>query len=90
MNTSSNPQGNPLARVFEAANCRTQEELAGLLGIRQSAVSDAKRRKSVPSEWLVCLFRLRSVTHEAADKAANKANSANKIYVRLGYIELPS
>ena len=36
------------------------------------------------------MFRLRSVTHEAADKAANKAYSANKIYVRLGYIELPS
>lgn len=54
----------PLTRVFEAANCRTQEELAGLLGIRQSAVSDAKRRKSVPSEWLVCLFRLRGVNPE--------------------------
>lgn len=36
------------------------------------------------------MFRLRSVTHEAADKTANKTNSANKIYVRLGYIELPS
>lgn len=54
----------PLSRVFEAANCRTQEELAGLLGIRQSAISDAKRRGSVPSEWLVCLFRLRNVNPE--------------------------
>lgn len=36
------------------------------------------------------MFRLRSVTHEVTDKTANKANSANKIYVRLGYIELPS
>ena len=87
MNTSSNPQGNPLARVFEAANCRTQEELAGLLGIRQSAVSDAKRRKSVPSEWLVCLFRLRSVNPEwvltgCGPKYLNKDNgqdSANQV-----------
>lgn len=54
----------PLERVFEAAGCRTQEQLASLLGIRQSAVSDAKRRKSVPSEWLVCLFRLRGVNPE--------------------------
>lgn len=54
----------PLSRVFEAANCRTQEELANLLGIRQSAISDAKRRGSVPSEWLVCLFRLRNVNPE--------------------------
>lgn len=54
----------PLERVFEAADCRTQEQLASLLGIRQSAVSDAKRRKSVPPEWLVCLFRLRGVNPE--------------------------
>ena len=64
MITASSDTSSALARVFEAADCRTQEELAGLLGIRQSAVSDAKRRKSVPSEWLVCLFRLRSVNPE--------------------------
>ncbi len=77
-----NATGTPLARVFEAANCRTQEELAGLLGIRQSAVSDAKRRKSVPSEWLVCLFRLRSVNPEwvltgCGPKYLNKGNGQN-------------
>lgn len=54
----------PFTRVFKATNCRTQEELANLLGIRQSAISDAKRRKSVPAEWLVCLFRLRGVNPE--------------------------
>lgn len=64
MNYPLGDTSTPLARVFDAADCRTQEELAGLLGIRQSAVSDAKRRKSVPSEWLVCLFRLRNVNPE--------------------------
>ncbi len=39
-------------RVFEAAGCRTQAELAAFLGIRQSSISDAKRRKSIPAEWL--------------------------------------
>lgn len=53
-----------LDRVFEAANCRTQEELAALLGIRQSAISDAKRRGSVPAEWMICLFRLRNINPE--------------------------
>lgn len=82
MSTSSNLQGTPLSRVFEAADCRTQEELAGLLGIRQSAVSDAKRRKSVPSEWLVCLFRLRSVNPEwvltgCGPKFLNKESGQN-------------
>lgn len=54
----------PISRVFEAAGCRTQEELASLLGIRQSAISDAKRRGSVPAEWLISLFRLRDVNPE--------------------------
>lgn len=36
-------------------NTRTQVELAECLGIRQSSVSDAKRRNSIPSDWLVTL-----------------------------------
>ena len=43
-------------RVFEAASCRTQMELATFLEIRQSSISDAKRRRSIPSEWLIKLF----------------------------------
>ena len=54
----------PLSRVFEAAGCRTQIELANLLGIRQSSISDAKKRNSVPAEWLVTLLRLRGVNPE--------------------------
>lgn len=77
-------ESTPLSRVFEAATCRTQEELAGLLGIRQSAVSDAKRRKSVPSEWLVCLFRLRGVNPEwvltgCGPKYLNKENGQDSL-----------
>ena len=48
-------------RVFEAAECRTQVEWAALLEVKQSSVSDAKRRKSVPSEWLVKLFEKKQI-----------------------------
>ena len=48
-------------RVFEAAECRTQVELAALLKVKQSSISDAKRRKSVPSEWLVKLFEKKQI-----------------------------
>lgn len=51
-------------RVFEAAECRTQEQLATVLGVRQSSVSDAKRRKTVPSEWLVKLFERKRINPE--------------------------
>ena len=50
-----------LARVFEAAGCRTQLQLAAILDIRQSSISDAKRRGAIPSEWLIKLLYLRGV-----------------------------
>ncbi|MCL1939914.1 MAG: helix-turn-helix domain containing protein [Desulfovibrionaceae bacterium] len=54
----------PLDRVFEAAGCRTQIELADFLGIKQSSISDAKRRGSIPADWLVALLRLKRVNPE--------------------------
>lgn len=47
----------PLDRVFEAAGCRTQTELAVFLGIRQSSISLAKRKGNIPSDWLLTLWR---------------------------------
>lgn len=45
-----------MARIHAIAGTRTQVELANLLGIRQSSISDAKRRGSVPDSWLVALY----------------------------------
>ena len=42
-------------RVLEAAGCGTGVELAAFLDIRQSAISDARRRGFVPPGWLVAL-----------------------------------
>lgn len=50
-----------LARVFEAVGCRTQLELAAILDVRQSSISDAKRRGAIPSDWLIKLLYLRGV-----------------------------
>lgn len=52
------------ARIFKAAECRTQLELAEFLNIKQSSVSDAKRRQTVPSEWLVKLFEKKRINPE--------------------------
>lgn len=51
-------------RVFEAAECKTQSALAELLEIKQSSISDAKRRKAVPSDWLVKLYEKRRINPE--------------------------
>ena len=44
------------ARIKLATQTRTQIELAALLDIRQSSISDAKRRGSVPPDWFMKLF----------------------------------
>ena len=48
------------AEVFErikiATNTKTQHEVSIVLGIRQSSISDAKRRNSVPPDWCLKLF----------------------------------
>ena len=43
-------------RILFVANCQTQIDLAGILEISQSSISDAKRRQSVPSDWLIKLY----------------------------------
>lgn len=43
-------------RIKLATNTRTQMELAEVLEIRQSSISDAKRRNSVPADWYMKLF----------------------------------
>ena len=39
-------------RVRQMTGTRTQSQLADLLGIRQSSVSDARRRGIIPVRWL--------------------------------------
>lgn len=46
-----------LDRIKRSTGVRTQVELAAILGIRQSSISDAKRRDSVPADWYLKLFR---------------------------------
>jgi len=45
-------------RIKKATGMRTQVEIAKLLDIRQSSISDAKRRQSVPDSWLIKLYQI--------------------------------
>ena len=45
-----------LKRIHDVAGTRTQVGLAKILGIRQSSISDAKRRKNIPGDWLIKLI----------------------------------
>ncbi len=44
-------------RLRQVSGCSTQVQLADFLGIRQSSISDAKRRCSIPAEWLLRVWR---------------------------------
>ena len=46
-----------MERIRAVTGCGTQRELGRFLGINQSAISDAKRRGTIPSEWLLTLLR---------------------------------
>ena len=53
-----------MERIKLITGKRTQVELADFLGIRQSSISDAKRREKIPSGWLVILIRVKNVHPE--------------------------
>ena len=54
----------PASRVYvnnkkkacEVCGIKTQTELSAYLGIRQSSISDAKRRMMIPAAWLLTLL----------------------------------
>lgn len=46
-----------MRRIQAVTGTRTQVELAKLLDIRQSSISDAKKRASIPDAWLVKLVK---------------------------------
>ena len=51
-------------RIKLVTGKRTQAELAGFFGIRQSSVSCAVRRGKIPTRWLVILTRVKNVHPE--------------------------
>ena len=43
-------------RICEVCGVKTQTELSAYLGIRQSSISDARRRVALPAAWLLTLL----------------------------------
>ena len=53
--------GSQFLRVCTVAGCGSQAELASFLGVGRAAVTEAKRRKSIPSTWLMALREKKGV-----------------------------
>lgn len=59
-----------MQRIWAVTRARTQNDLAALLGISQSSVSDAKKRQVVPAEWYLTLFETLGVNPDWLKKGA--------------------
>lgn len=46
-----------LRRVYEATGMRSQSELAAALNINRSAITQARKKDSIPEKWILQLFR---------------------------------
>lgn len=46
-----------LKRVFDATGMDTQTDLASALGVNRSAITQARRKDSVPAKWILALYR---------------------------------
>ena len=53
-----------LERIKLITGKKTQFELADLLGVKQSSISDAKKRRKIPAGWLVVLMRYKNINPE--------------------------
>ncbi len=53
-----------LKRILFATSIKTQVELSDFLGVRQSVVSDAKRRGKIPADWLLTLILAKNINPE--------------------------
>lgn len=59
-----------LHRIQAVTKTRTQNELAALLGISQSSVSDSKKRQTIPAEWYLKLFERLGINPDWLKKGA--------------------
>jgi len=81
--------------VFEAAMERikvvtgayTQVKLAEVLDVRQSSISDAKRRTSIPDGWLVKLYRSHKVHPDWIMYGTGPQNLADTNHAAIASLE---
>ncbi len=61
------------SRVSEAAGVATLSQLADLLQVNRSAVTQARKKGSVPAKWMLHLFKLRGLNPDWLDGGSGPA-----------------
>ena len=81
-----------ISRIQLVTGCETQQKLADFLGIRQSSIANAKKRGSIPSDWLLTLWRKKGVNPDwiltgQGAKRLRPVNYPKKVGLSTGYIK---
>ena len=53
-------------RILQSTGLRTQTDVAAMLGVKQSSISDAKRRNHIPDSWILTLFNKKGLNPSKA------------------------
>ena len=69
-----------MERIQAVTGCGTQRELGRFLGINQSAISDAKRRGTIPAEWLLTLLRGKGINPDWILTGKGARTSSSRTY----------
>lgn len=86
--------GQCMERIKMATGEKTQVGIAKILGIRQSSISDAKKRGAIPTSWLIGLYTYRKINPDwILGKSEypflkEDTNSEGKLY-DVGFIKPP-
>ncbi len=62
-----------LQRVYKTTGAGSQSELADLLGVNRSAITQARRKGAVPAKWLLQLFRSHGIHPDWAETGKGPA-----------------
>ncbi|KAB1441768.1 LexA family transcriptional regulator [Pseudodesulfovibrio senegalensis] len=73
-----------LERIKKATGARTQVQLAEVLDVRQSSISDAKRRCSIPAEWFLKLYRSHGLDPDWL------ADGVEPVYINASKAKIPA
>ncbi|MFH0729693.1 MAG: S24 family peptidase [Pseudomonadota bacterium] len=75
-----------LERLAEATGIASQTELADVLGVNRSAITQARRKNAIPSNWLLHLFRAYGLNPDWLEKGLG-ASFIRPVHERSGQVD---
>ena len=78
-----------LKRVFETTGLASQAELAEALDINRSAISQARKKDTIPSKWLLQLFRIYGLNPDWAETGNGQPFSNQPSRNAVDFVQIP-